>query len=159
MSESDKKRQRVDTAQGAVNAMESAATEILPPDHCNLRPGDMPFWRSIVKARDAKLWTDADLENAANLARAKADIERIQKELDKEGDVIINARGTPVVNPRHQVLETLSRKCMAISRMLHIHAEATSGKARDEKPRNKAAKDAQVILSNLDDDDLIARPH
>lgn len=159
MSESDKKRQRVDTAQGAVNAMESAATEILPPAHCNLRPGDMPFWRSIVKARDAKLWTDADLENAANLARAKADIERIQQQLDKEGDVIINARGTPVVNPRHQVLETLSRKCMAISRMLHVHAEATSGKARDEKPKNKANKDAQAILSDLEDDDLIARPH
>ena len=159
MSQSDKKRQRVDTAQGAVNAMESAATEILPPAHCRLRPRDMPFWRSIVKARDAKLWTDADLENAANLARAKSDIEKIQAELDVEGDVIRNQRGTPIVNPKHQLLETLSRKCLALSRMLHVHAEATSGKARDEKPKNKATKDAQAILSDLEDDDLIARPH
>lgn len=159
MSKNDKKSQRVDTVQGALDAMSSALTDIQPPAHVRLRPRDIPFWQSIVKARAAHLWTDSDLENAANLARAKSDIEKIQAELDKEGDVIINQRGTPIVNPKHQLMETLSRKCLALSRMLHVHAEATSGKAPKEQKKNAAAAQAAQVMSDLEDDDLIARPH
>lgn len=152
------KSQRTDSAQGAVNSMQSALTEIKPPEHCFMAPEHMPFWRSIMKARDAKLWTEADLENAANLARCKESIERLSRELKMEGDVIRNQRGTPIANPKHSILEQLSRRAMALSAKLHVHAEATSGPSRDEKPKNAAAKKAAQHMADLEDDDLIARP-
>jgi hypothetical protein len=159
LSDSNKKRQRTDTAQGALNSMSSAMTEIQPPEHCFMRPQDMPYWNSLMRTRDAKLWTEPDLEIAANLAACKSDIDQIRRELSKEPNIRTNARGTPVVNPKHQLLETLSRRCVALSRMLHVHAEATSGKAPKEQKKNTAANQARQVLEDLEDDDLIARPH
>jgi hypothetical protein len=83
------------------------------------------------------------LEIAGNLARAKADVERIQSEIDAEGDVIENQRGTPVLNPKHALLEVLSRRAVALSRMLHVHAEATNGNSRDQKGKLAAQKKAE----------------
>src|SRR5690625_3530430 len=82
------------------------ALDASPPEHVHLRDGDLPFWQSIVRARAVDTWNDSDLEQAGNLARCKADIERLQAEITREGDVVVNERGTPIVNPKHKLLET-----------------------------------------------------
>ena len=140
------KRGRSDTASAGVTAAQNAALEPLePPAHVKLRDGDLPFWNSIVRARARDTWNDVDLENAANLCRCKADIERLSEEIKIEGDIIENERGTKVINQKHTLLEILSRRAVALSRMLHVHAEATVGKSEDAsktlKTQNKA-KDA-----------------
>lgn len=137
------RKQRVDTVKGALNSMENAlAGPLEPPAHVRLRDGDRPFWDSIVTARARDRWDTADLEIAANLARCKADIERLQSEIDHEGDVIENARGTPVMNPKHTLLETLSRRAVALSRMLHVHAEAKQGPSAKQGKALEAEKAA-----------------
>jgi hypothetical protein len=133
------------------------AGPIEPPAHVHLRDCDHPFWLSIVRARARENWTTVDLENAANLARCKADIERVSAEIQAEGDTVVNQRGTQIVNPKHTLLETLTRRCMALSRMLHVHAEATVGEARAEKKPNQAAAKGRKAVE--EDDGLIARPH
>jgi hypothetical protein len=150
-----KRKQRSDSATAAVAAAQSGP--ILPPAHVNLRPCDVPFWESLTRARARENWTAADLENAANLARCKADIERIQLEITAEGDTVVNQRGTQIVNPKHTLLETLTRRMMALSRMIHVHAEATVGEARAEKKPNQAAGKANQA-HEATDDGLIARP-
>lgn len=150
------KRQRSDSASAAVKAAQGAsAGPIEPPAHVALRDGDRPFWDSVVCARARDSWNDADLENAANLARCKADIERLQAEITKEGDVIVNERGTQIINPKHTLLETLSRRAVALSRMLHVHAEATVGESRDQPKALEADKKAKAATH----DDLIPRLH
>jgi hypothetical protein len=129
-----------------------------PPAHVSIPDSARPFWDSIVRARARNKWTETDYEMAANLARCKADIERIQSEVYAEGDVIENHRGTMVVNPKHTLLETLSRRAVALSRMLHVHAEATVGKAKDQPKGNQLQRDAEETVQKLDDG-LIARPH
>lgn len=135
-----------------------AAGVIDPPAHVHLRPEDRPYWDAVVRARARDSWTDADLILAGNLARCNADIERLQKEIDTEGDVVTNARGTPVVNPRHTLLETLSRRSVALSRMLQVHAQATQGDSRDQAKRATRQREAEVTLQQHDDD-LIPRAH
>ena len=156
------KRNPSNTAHQAGTIMRNiAAGDIEPPAHVNLRECDWPFWYSIVRARAKETWNSADLEQAANLARCKADIERLQAEIDAEGDVLENKRGTPIVNPRHTLLETLSRRSVALSRMLHVHAEATQGRARDTGERTKAEKSAGANLAHVQGerfDSLIAPP-
>src|SRR5690606_9446658 len=149
------KRTRSDTAAGAVEAMRGATALMEPPEHCHVPQSAMPYWRSITKARAADRWNDSDLETAAELARTKASIERLQRELENESDCIENQRGTLVVNPKHSLLETLTRRMVALSRMLQVHAEATQGKARDQVKKNQAQQAAQVAMS--DDDCLIPK--
>ena len=152
-----KRKQRSDSATAAVAAVQSVGP-IEPPAHVKLRDCDHPFWLSIVNARARENWTVTDLENAANLARCKADVERLQAEITAEGDIIVNQRGTQIVNPKHNLLETLTRRSMALSRMLHVHAEATVGEARAEKKPNQAAAAAQKAVESAVDR-LIKRPH
>lgn len=154
------KKTRSDTLTNEIQTFANIAKGVIqPPSHINLRDEDYPFWESIVCARARETWSNVDLENAANLARCKSDIERLQKEINDEGDVLVNQKGTQIVNPKHALLETLSRRAMAISRMLHVHAEATVGKSEDA--RNKLAKEREVaeVYQAFNDDDLIARPN
>lgn len=137
--------------------MSGAALTIEPPEWVNVPDAARKFWDSITKARAADRWNDSDLENAAELARTKASIERINTELEMEDDILVNERGTKVVNPKHSLLETLTRRMVALSRMLQVHAEATQGKARDQVKANKAQQEAQGTLKNQDDD-LLAKP-
>lgn len=131
-----------------------------PPEHIMLREADLPFWRSLMRAREYNAWTAPDLENAANLARCKADIERIQREINEEGDTVVNQRGTPIVNPKHNLLETLVRRSVALSRMLHVHAEATEGESRHQRSRNTKQRETaeSVERHTQGDDGLIAPP-
>lgn len=152
------KRQRSDSVTGAINSMAGASKEIEVPEWVNVPESALKFWRSITRARAADRWNDSDLENAAELARTKASIERLNKEIATEGDVIKNDRGTPIVNPKHSLLETLTRRMVALSRMLQVHAEATQGKARDQVKGNRAQQEAQSTVQEMTEDDLIAKP-
>lgn len=152
------RRKRVDTATGALTAFANAAATVQPPAHVILRKCDQPFWDSIVAARSADKWTETDLEHAATLARCKADIERHTVLLEIEGDIVFNAKMTQIVNPRHNILETLSRRAIALSRFLHVHAEATQGKSPRQASGNTATRQAQTVLGDLDDG-LIATPN
>lgn len=127
-----------------------------PPPYVTLRDGDRPFWDGIVRARARDTWNESDLVAAANLARARSDIERLQRDIDAEGDVLVNERGTPIMNPRHALLETLSRRSLALSKALHVHAEATVGNSRDSVQAAQAEKSATAKIAEHDDD-LIPR--
>jgi hypothetical protein len=147
------RKNRIDSASEAVKI--ANAEMPMPPDHIILREGDFPHWKAVVRAREFSSWTDVDLEHAANLAACLADIERFKQEIFAEGDVIKNDRGTPIVNPRHALLETVSRRAVALSRMLHVHAEATVGESRHQKKRNQKQGEVSRDKDGSDDDGLI----
>jgi hypothetical protein len=143
-------RKRSDSATQAVAATQAAiAGTIQPPAHVYLREKDWPYWEAIVQARAADTWNDADLALAANLARCQSDIDRLQRELDDTGDILNNAKGTPVVNPRHALLETLSRRVVALSRVVHVHAEATKGRSRDAGNKQALEKGQRAAVGAI----------
>jgi len=107
----------------------------------------------LARARDT--WTTADLATAAILARTRADIERIQAEVDVEGFTIPSGKGVPIVNPKHKLLETMTRRSVSLSRVLHVHAEAVIGRSRDAA--NALGNERQASLDLEDEDDLIPR--
>lgn len=135
-----------------------AAATPLPdvPKHVKLRDGDVAFWEGIVRARSRDEWTAATLIVAAQLARCQADIERESALLDIEGSVIENQRGTPVMNPRHAVLEQLSRRGLALMRSLQIHASATQGEKADVDKARSIQAQAEKARASLADEDLLA---
>lgn len=142
------RRPRSDSAKAAVQAAQNAALGPLePPAYVTLRPQDKPFWQAIMKARARHTWDEADLVTAATLARAQADILTLQAQIDMEGYVIDGK-----INPAAQMLETLSKRVTSLSRLLHTHAEAKLGRARDNGKTLALEREAEQ-----DDDGLIPR--
>lgn len=151
-----KKKNRADSH--ATEGEMARARPPSPPFHVNIPDGALPHWWAIVCAREYNAWTGPDLEHAANLACCLYDCERLRRELREEGDVVENAKGVLQVNPKHALLEQMTKRSIALSRLVHVHAEATSGKARDEVPRNKKQRELAEMLNAFNDEDLIARP-
>src|SRR3546814_9369904 len=71
-------------ATAAVKVMQGATREIAPPAHVRMSEEDWPFWHSVIAEFARSEWTDHQLEMAAMLARAMADLEREQYELRAE---------------------------------------------------------------------------
>ena len=150
------RKSRSDSAKAAIDAAIAAASPLPEkPTHVKLREIDLPFWSDIIRARARDEWTDADLIVAAQLARTMADIEAESEKLDYEGSVIENGRGTPVMNPRHAVLEQLARREMAMMRSLQMVGSA-KGDKRDLENKRKLERDANKARDDLALDDLLA---
>lgn len=129
------RRARSDSITAAVIAAQ-AQSAINPPDFVAMRDCDWPFWKAIVAARAAASWNAADLVHAARLARCHADIERVQSDIDADGEM--------EANNKHRLLETLLKRSVYLSRLLHVHAEATQGESREQAKRSAPYQDAKA---------------
>ena len=128
------KRHRSDSAKSAAKAHQNAAqAPIEPPGYVALPEPCKPFSQAIVTSRPRDTWTDADLVQAANLARTLHAIE-----------------SAPVGSDDHA---KLTRLAMALSRAVYVHATATVGRAADAVQEATAERQAR----QEDGDDLIPR--
>lgn len=142
------RQRRSDSITAAVVAAQNAAQgPIAPPQYVTLPKAAMPFWRALVLNRPRDRWNDADLAIAAHLARAQADAERLQGEIDAEGDLLDDGK----VNPKHRLLETAIKRIERLVRLLHVHAEATIGPARESAKPLRNEVEARAV----ERDDLI----
>lgn len=153
------RRAAAGTVKATLQAIEMGLPK--PPANVKLRQQDIPFWNSIVRCRLPQQWVDLDLACAANLARALADIEENRALLTKQGDVIETTYG-PRVNPRHALVEMLTKRAMSYVRLLQLHAVATIGQ-RSKLGTAKGEADALAKAMGIDDGDdtddgLLARP-
>ena len=147
------KRTPSHTASAAIKAAMAAASPLPDaPSHVRLRDKDMPFWSDILRSRARDEWAASDLVVAAQLARCQSDIETESELLESEGSVIENQRGTPVMNPRHSVLEQLARREMAMMRSLQMVGSARGPREDLEKSR-KLQRQAEAAREELQDDD------
>lgn len=128
------KRHRSDSAKSAAKAHQNAAqAPIEPPGYVTLPEPCKPFWQAIVTSRPRDTWTDADLVQAANLARTLHAIESAQVGSDDHAK--------------------LTRLAMALSRAVYVHATATVGRAADAVQEATAERRARQD----EGDDLIPR--
>lgn len=136
---------RSDSAAAAVQAAQDAALGPLePPPHITLPVACEPFWLAIMRNRPRHRWNDADLAQAAVLARAQYDTARLLGEIEAEGDVIDGK-----ANPKHVIVERLIKRASALSALIHVHAEATQGRAREQGNSLEAERDAEAAHDPL----------
>jgi hypothetical protein len=69
----------------------------------------------------------------------------------------MNTRCTPVMNPRDAVLEQLSRRAVALSSKIQVHAAATVGEAKQSRGKNTAKREAIKTMTETEEDDLLTR--
>lgn len=150
------RRQRIDSAEGALSVMASSTRDLSPPKHLKLRRGDAPFWDAIIAERAKSEWTDADLAIAANLARAMADAERLAGHtVDRGGHVQISALMQTI-----ELSDKLARRIVTLRRALGLDSRSKHGEQRDVNKRRDQAKEIEAGHNPLaeDDDGLLARP-
>jgi hypothetical protein len=150
------RRQRVDSIAAAKVIAASAGREIAPPAHVPLQAGDLPFWASVIAEFPKADWTSHQLEVAAQLSKAMADLEQERGKLRTEGYVLV-VGDKSMANPRHGIARDLTNSIMSLRRNLQLHARAVQGEARDAGKRKTQAKAIEQGVTAADDD-FIARP-
>lgn len=96
----------------------------------------------------------------ATLAREMAMLDEEQVLLRTEGSVFVNSHGNPTVNPRSKVVQSLTASILALRRSLGVHArELAGGDNRRTGVRRGHDLANEVMLDDMDDEDLIARPN
>ncbi|RYG10353.1 MAG: hypothetical protein EON92_12850 [Burkholderiales bacterium] len=70
-------------------------------------------------------------------------MQRLQREIAAEGDVIEGK-----LNPKHTLVDKLVRRVMGLSRMLHVHPEATDGRSKNA---GKALENERQAADDHDD--------
>jgi len=147
------------SVEGEVEAF-AAAGKPFPkrPKTVRVRPGDHGIWRALMVTRAIAEWSEVDLIHAANLTRCLSDIERLSYEIEATGDVVMRGE-LEVVNPRHELVEKLTRRAITLTKLLHLHAVALQGDPRDQASRRAAEKEARKTGAEIGDDDgLLATP-
>lgn len=114
---------------------------------------EMVIWRQFTHARAREGWRDFDLLIVAKAVRLEADIRKYQQELDAQGAVVKNDRGTPIVNPYLTVIDSLQRQQLALIRSLSLNQTA-----QDPRTLNGQGKEQSKLRKTINSfDDLIAR--
>ncbi|WP_370308320.1 hypothetical protein [Sphingobium abikonense] len=150
------RRQRIDSAEGALSVMAASTKDLSPPKHLKLRRGDRPFWDSVIAEKPRSEWTDADLAVAANLARAMADAEKVASfSVDRGGNVQVTTMMETI-----ELSDKLARRIVTLRRALGLDNRAKNGEQRDVTKRREHAREIEGGHNPLaeDDDDLLARP-
>ncbi len=128
---------RSDSATAAVQAAQNAAAGPLePPAHVTLPDEALPFWAALMRNRPRHKWNEADLGNAAILAISQMQVHALIGDVEQVA-----------------VVDKLTRRILSLSRLLHVHPEATEGRAREQgnalEAEREAEQDADPLIPTL----------
>jgi P27 family predicted phage terminase small subunit len=115
------------------------------------------IWRDTVNTKTGDYWSLGDVPLLKMYCRMAHDIHRLSEEIEAEGEVIINANGNPVVNPRIVIRGYAEAKFMSLCTKLRLQPSSrmdTKGEDNQLKRKVKAKRAADVI--EADEDELLA---
>jgi len=119
---------RSDSAAAAVQAAQNAAQGPLePPAHVTLPEAARPFWDALMRNRPRHRWNEADLGNAAILAITQMQVHALIGDVEQAA-----------------LVDKLTRRIVSLSRLLHVHPEATEGRAQDQGNKLKLEREAEA---------------
>jgi len=122
----------------------------LPAEH-------KPYWLEVVNSRPLNYFNAGDITLLKMYCRAAYDSERLSKEIDREGEVIRNQKGNPVVNPKVLVRSINESRVMSLSAKLRVQPSARYDSGNDKKQAEKT-RNAEGAARTIDEDgdDLLA---
>jgi phage terminase small subunit len=146
-------RTKKSTATNAVNTFQTVGT-VLRPTH-DLTPAEMTHFERVTTSREVSTWMPHDLAIATQLARNLARFDRLQEQLDDDGLMQINERGTKVAHPLLSASMTMASTIQALTRTLGLGASQRGIAGAKQASRNSADQEAREIISRASQDDLI----
>lgn len=117
----------------ALSGLAGSVSDDVPlPDGVILRSEEeMVIWRQFTHARAQGDWRDFDLVIVAKAVRLEADIRKYQLDLDADGPIVTNDRGTPIVNPLLSIIDSLQRQQLSLLRSLSLSQTPTDPRTKN----------------------------
>lgn len=133
-----KKRSDSNSVQGQKDIIEDSKKVVKPlPGYEPKTEKEWDLWNWMTAVRPPGDWRAVDLVLIYKAISIESQINEAQKELEIEGLVIENARGTPVANPLSTVINTLQQRQMTCFSKLKMFEE------NDTNKRGKKVADAK----------------
>jgi len=120
-----------------------------------LSPPEYTVFEGVVDSLPVDQWSTLRTRLAANLARMIVKMETLMRDVDVEGVSILNAKGTPVVNPNQTALMQLTNSIQSMSRTLGLSASQSGVSASSNKPKAAAEAKVKKALSKTTPDSLL----
>jgi hypothetical protein len=153
MAKTTAKKAQASKSNSVTAAVEAAVAASLPsiepPSYVSVPEAARPFWDALIESRARSEWSKSDLIVAGQLARCQSEIEAQEEMLQAEGHVISNGRGTPVANPRQNILEQLARRQLACMRALQMGGTARGTRKEDLVNKRKLEREARGMKEDL----------
>ena len=146
-------RSKKSTVANSVKTMQSASLVAEPP--FPLKETELSYFKFIVVAREHETWSDNDRLIAANLAKTYAAIDQLWADIDREGYVVENQRGTPVANPKVSALNSMTSAMQSLNKTLGLSASQRGLSGAKQATRNMAEQQARKVIEKVAEDDLI----
>ena len=114
------------------------------------------IWKATIGTRASADWKAGDLALLELFAAAAADVQRQNRMLEKEGEVIENARGRLQANPRISIRNSREQIVMRTLTKLRL-TPASRWNSREAARAQRYADESRGTRAMLDGDPLLAR--
>lgn len=111
-------------------------------------------WSQMTATRSKDSWREFDLLLLSKIVKIEARLRKHQLQLDIEGVVMFNDRGTPIENPLTRVIDTLTRQQMTVIRSMSLNQSDSDPRTLNATGVKNSA--TNEIIAGLDSD-LIPR--
>lgn len=149
-----KERKDKNSIAAQVETFESVDSVIVSP--IPLREDAQAYYDGIIKARETDTWSDNDRLIAANLSKTYAAIDELWNDIQVEGYVIENQRGTPISNPKLTALNNMTSAMQALNKTLGLSASQRGLSGAKQASRNQADGEARKIVDKAKKSALLA---
>jgi hypothetical protein len=154
---SQKKRSDKNSVTAALGGFKGAIESVPLPQGVELRSDEeLVIWGQFTRARAREDWRDMDLLLLAKVVRMEADIRSYQSQVEAQGTIVENQRGTQIPNPLLTIIDTVERRQLAVIRSMSLNQMASDPRTVNGYAR--ATIDAGKTLESFSDNDLIAMP-
>ena len=155
---SQKKRSDKNSVTAALGGFKGAMDSVPLPQGVELRSDEEKvIWEQFTRARAREDWRDMDLLLLAKVVRMEADIRGYQSQVQIQGSIVENQRGTQIPNPLLAIIDTVERRQLAVIRSMSLNQQAS-----DPRTLNGSAKNVSNARAAVDDasaNGLIALPN
>ena len=155
---SQKKRADKNSVTAALGGFKGAMGGVPLPQGVDLRSDEeMVIWDQFTRARAREDWRDMDLLLLAKVVRMEADIRNYQAQIETQGAIVENQRGTQIPNPLLTIIDTVERRQLAVIRSMSLNQQASDPRTLNGSAKN--ASSARVAIDDASEDGLIALPN
>ena len=155
---SQKKRADKNSVTAALGGFKGAMGGVPLPQGVDLRSDEeMVIWDQFTRARAREDWRDMDLILLAKVVRMEADIRNYQAQIETQGAIVENQRGTQIPNPLLTIIDTVERRQLAVIRSMSLNQQASDPRTLNGSAKNVSG--ARTAVNNASEDGLIALPN
>jgi len=151
------RKKRSDSITAAVDGFSGAIDSVPMPQGVELRSDEeRVIWDQFTRARAREDWRDMDLLLLAKVVRMEADIRKHQEDVDTQGWIVENQRGTQIPNPLVAIIDTIERRQMAVIRSMSLNQQANDPRTVNGKAKQNTQ--SRNTIDAISGSGLIAMP-